>query len=237
MNALQCDGYSFTHSSAISLNPIQIVCTAFVDDTDLRLSANPQSSAAQTITRARQLLDKWNGLLHSTGGAIVARKSHWHWVQFIWTGSRWEYSPPPPDSALSILNYDTQQQERLQLISPHEGRHTLRVHVRPDGTKDNTVADLLLKSKNWADRLRTRPLPAASAWRALNTTILKTLEYPLPSTTLTPQQCNCILWPALQVTLTMSKIQRHFPRQLLQPRTYLLNGSWPPIPLSLPTLR
>lgn len=175
--------------------------------TDLWLSAEPLSSDSQTIQRAQQLLDTWNGLLHSTGGAIVARKSHWYWVQFHWNGHRWDNSSPPPNSTLSVLNYNTHQRENLHLISPHEGRRTLGVHVRPDGAEDDTVNDLLSKAQQWADRLRTRPLPSASAWLALHTTILKTLKYPLSSTTLTTKQCNRILWPALQVALPMSKIQ------------------------------
>ena len=44
---------------------------------------------------------------------------------------------------------------------------------------------------------------------------MKTLEYPLPSSTLTPKDCTKILWPALKVALPQSKLQRRFPRALL----------------------
>ena len=37
----------------------------------------------------------------------------------------------------------------------------------------------------------------------------------LPSTTLTPKQCNQIMWPVLRVALPMSKIQRRFPCTIL----------------------
>ena len=216
INALRHAGYGFTHQSAISQTPTHIACTSFVDDTDLWLSEIPDSPPTSTLSRAQAMLDLWNGLLHSTGGALVAHKSHWHWIAFQWNGKQWVYQDPPPSfNNLTILNYDTGQREPLLLLPHHEGRRTLGVHLRPDGSDDATFQALLSKSTAWASRLRSHPLPPATSWLALNTTLMKTLEYPLPSTTLTPKQCQQILWPALQIALPMSKIQRRIPRTLL----------------------
>ena len=216
INALRQEGYGFIHQSAISQHSTHIACTSFVDDTDLWLSETPGAPPLSTLSRAQEMLDLWNGLLHSTGGALVAGKSHWHWIAFQWTGTAWTYKPPPPSfNNLTILNYDTGKREPLLLLPPTEGRRTLGVHLRPDGSDNATLQALLAKANTWAARLRSKPLPPATAWLALNTTLMKTLEYPLPSTTLTPKQCQQILWPALQVALPMSKIQRRVSRTLL----------------------
>jgi hypothetical protein len=45
-------------------------------------------------------------------------------------------------------------------------------------------------AKAWADRLCTGHLPHHLTWLAWKTTILKTLEYLLPTMTLTHQPCN-----------------------------------------------
>ena len=107
-----------------------IVCTAFVDDTDLWSSSlSPTSTPSETILRAQNMLDLWNGLLHSTRGALVAKKSYWHYIDFEWTGNKWIYSSLPPDLPnLTILNYSTGQREPLTSLSAHQGRRTLGVH-------------------------------------------------------------------------------------------------------------
>ena len=129
---------------------------------------------------------------------------------------KWIYTPPPSHlPPLTILNHTTGQREPLQCLPVHEGRRTLGVHLRPDGSEETTFKSLLTKATKWADRLRSHPLTPTTTWLALNSTLLKTLEYPLPSTTLSLQQCNRILWPALRTALPLSKIQRRFPRTLL----------------------
>ena len=169
INAIRNAGYGFKHTSAISLHPLTVACTAFIDDTDLWLSASsPTTPPSSTLQQAQDMLDLWNGTLHSTGGALVASKSHWHWIDFQWDGSSWQYITPDPNASLTIYNYATQQREPLQLLTSSQGRRTLSVYLRPDGSKEATIAALLQKSVSWASNLRSRPLPAALAWLALN---------------------------------------------------------------------
>ena len=61
--------------------------------------------------------------------------------------------PPPSFNNLTILNYDTGQREPLLLLPPTEGRRTLGVHLRPDGSDDATLQALLAKANAWAARL------------------------------------------------------------------------------------
>ena len=92
INAIRKAGYGFRLPTAISRTTLPIACTAFVDDTDLWLTASSATSSfSNTQQRAQQMIDLWNGLLHSTGGALVAKKSYWHWIGFQWTGTK---SPP-----------------------------------------------------------------------------------------------------------------------------------------------
>jgi hypothetical protein len=49
----------------------------------------------------------------------------------------------------------------------------------------------------------------------LNSTILKTLEYPMAATTITEKQWNYIMSPILQAGLPRSGLDRHFPCDIL----------------------
>ena len=217
INAVRKAGFGFQHASAITRQHTTIACTAFVDDTDLWSSSlSPTDTPSESVQRAQHMLDLWNGLLHSTGGALVAKKSYWHYIDFEWTGRQWNYCSLPPDlPPLTVFNHTTGQREPLTLLSAHQGRRTLGVHLHPDGKDSTTVASLISKAQAWADRLRTNPLSASPCWLALNTTIMKTLEYPLPATTMSATDCNRIMWPALQAALPRCHIQRRFPRSLL----------------------
>jgi hypothetical protein len=67
----------------------------------------------------------------------------------------------------------------------------------------------------WADKVRSGHLPRHLTWQAWQTTILKTLEYPLPSTTLSCAQCSKLNSIVAQAALPRCGIVRTFPRDLL----------------------
>ena len=50
----------------------------------------------------------------------------------------------------------------------------------------------------WGSKARRGHLSKSEAWAALHTTISAKLKYPLPACTLTAEECNSIMWPALQ---------------------------------------
>ena len=58
-------------------------------------------------------------------------------------------------------------------------------------------------------------LSPTEAWLALETTIMKSISYPLPALTLTEKQCQFIMAPALKAGLNASHICRSFPRNVL----------------------
>ena len=118
INALRQAGYGFTHQSAISQRSTHIACASFVDDTDLWLSETLEAPPLSTLSKAQEMLDLWNGLLHSTGGALVARKSHWHWIAFQWTGKQWIYQAPHLPSTISQSSTTTQGSANLYFYYP-----------------------------------------------------------------------------------------------------------------------
>ena len=70
------------------------------------------------------------------------------------------------------------------------------------------------KAQKWAHNMRYSGLQRQDVWLALQTTIRQTLEYPLPASTLSANQCADIMKPVLNVALPLCGIQSSFPRDL-----------------------
>ena len=62
-------------------------------------------------------------------------------------------------------------------------------------------AYMLQKSQDWGDKISAGHMDRTNVALALNTTIWKTLSYPLPTTLLTKLECDEIMRPALLAAL------------------------------------
>ena len=67
----------------------------------------------------------------------------------------------------------------------------------------------------WVDGFRTGKISREEAWLAVQSTILRTLYYPLPALRLSKAQCEAILAPLLRYCLPSLGICWNFPRKLV----------------------
>ena len=67
----------------------------------------------------------------------------------------------------------------------------------------------------WGVKVITEAINRQYAWRAMNMTVVKTLEYPLVALTLTEEECNYIMTPILEGGLPRSRIFRNIPWVIL----------------------
>jgi hypothetical protein len=74
---------------------------------------------------------------------------------------------------------------------------------------------MLETSKAWAEKIRAGHLPRHLTWLAWRTTIQKTLEYPLATTSLSKSQCDKLTSVIAQVALPRIGVIRSFPCALL----------------------
>eukprot|EP00957_Ditylum_brightwellii_P024632 1861137-Ditylum_brightwellii.AAC.1 len=73
-----------------------------------------------------------------------------------------------------------------------------------------------------ADRVRLGYIWKEDAWHYFQTTIKKSLDYPLVVTSLTEDECKRIESPTLKVALQYSGMPSNFPRSILyRPQEYL----------------
>jgi len=76
--------------------------------------------------------------------------------------------------------------------------------LAPDGNLEEQFQKMLTVANKWAENLRTGIISRNEAWLALQSTIMRTLVYPLPAIRLTKSRCESILASL-----------RHFPRKLV----------------------
>jgi len=80
---------------------------------------------------------------------------------------------------------------------------------------EDQVEAMQAKVAKWVDGIRTKRINATNVWCCLNSTIMKTLEYPIMATTLTEDESGAIMWPLLQAALPKCRVQKRFPRKVM----------------------
>ena len=212
---LHDEGYGAFFKASISGTELSFVGYAFVDDTDLVTIPAKQVTPQEVAQEMQAMLDTWEGGIRATGGAIVPEKSHWYLVDFKWQNDVWRYATIDETPAeLDVRDFNGQR-KKLERLAVHEAQRTLGVRLAPDGNSASEFEYLLGKAKEWGERIRTGHLPRHLVWESMQTTILKTMQYPTPATTLSKVQCDKILSPLLQAGLPSAGVSRNFPRVLV----------------------
>ena len=216
LNMMRDAGFGTTFRSALTGEVIHFVGYAFVDDTDLcQTCPTPDSSYREVLSTMQDALCLWEGGIKATGGAIVPAKTHWYLIDFQWTDGKWAYSSDIETPGELQVRDAVGVPTPLERVPVTEARRTLGVRLAPDGNNRAEVEYLRQQAVNWSDKLRTGHLPRYASWVSMNATIMRTLIYPLPATTLTYDECHYILSPVLQAGLPSSGIARTFPRTIV----------------------
>ena len=208
------DDHGAHFTSAISEELLHIAGSAFVDDTDLaeKLAAL-DATMEETIQKAQEGLDLFVGAIGATGGQVRPDKSWWYPLCFCWRQGVWYYDVSHPGN-LSVDRGDGTKCD-IERLTPDEAREMLGVWIAPDGNNKKAVEELVKKTTAWADQVRTKHIRREDAWRALNTTIMKSLEYTLTALTLSEQDCRRIEAPLRKYAFPQAGIGRTFPHAVV----------------------
>ena len=217
LNMLRAADNGAHMSSPISREVDHIVGFAFVDDTDLVCFQQGNLRLSDEIMNNMQEgIDRWEGGLKLTGGAIVPEKSWIYAIDFVFEDSgKWSYKNTNDIPQQFTVKDHSGQTSNLTKIEAHEGQETLGVFLAPDGNNESAHQKLCDKSKSWSDYVLSGHLTATEARLALETTIMRTLSYPLPALTLTEAECTKIMKPILDAILAKTRVSRNFPHAVL----------------------
>ena len=214
LDRMRAEGCGLQMSSINKAEVKQIVGFAFVDDCDL-LQSLPDNED-DDLKVIQHSLDTWVESLRSTGGTLVPEKSNWFKMRFVWKRNKWkirssERSSTQPE--LQMIN-DSGRREAIQQLDANASILALGVQFSPSGQMKDQFQVLKGKASAWAESVRCGHLRRHEAWQALITTVFKTIEFPLPSTTLSFQQCDDIVSPILTIGLPAAGICRHISRNV-----------------------
>ena len=96
-----------------------------------------------------------------------------------------------------------------------QGKETLGVILAPDSNNDLEFDKLKEKARTWSDCVLSGHLTVTEARLALDTTIMRTLSFPLPALNLSEPECIKIMKPVLDASLAKTRVSRHFPQAVI----------------------
>ncbi|HEY9815753.1 MAG TPA: hypothetical protein V6D20_08135, partial [Candidatus Obscuribacterales bacterium] len=210
-------GLGYQSWTAIRHEAIKIVLFGFVDDNDLVHSASDNITPCEDLIHPMQQgLSHWHGAIRASGGDLAPEKSYCYMIDFKWSKDHWAYrSKDDLPGALHFKDSAGNITHTVERLEVHEAREALGVQVRHDGHDDDEVQYLIKKAKQWHDAIRSNHVSREDAWYALNSTIMKTIQYPLACTTMTQEQSTQIMVPILKAGLNKAGVQRNLPRRLV----------------------
>ena len=218
IDAMDAEGFGYTSRTALTDEEFFASCFCFVDDTDVMESKPDIGMTGETLLPSVQsALDLWSGGVSATGGAINPEKSFWWLIDFKWnpTSGSWTFrrnEEMPGELRMRDLAGEMAILRRLQ---PDEAARTLGVMMAPRETGSAQLLALQEKTTAWASSLRPQHLLRHDVIPVIKTTLMKSLEYLMPVTTLGKKDWVAALSPALQTCLPRAGVCRSFPRVIV----------------------
>ena len=145
LNMMQTAGHGTYLKSPISQHLSYYMGYAYVDDTDLvEYQANdPTIIIDEVMNKMQRVIDRWEGGLTSTGGALVLEKC---WVypisfQFDKEGD-WSYETTAEVDVQITMKDQNDNRQNMQQEEVYTAKKTLGVFLAPDGNNDTAVKEL-----------------------------------------------------------------------------------------------
>jgi hypothetical protein len=189
----------------ISQTDMQLVGYAYVDDTDLIVTAN-EDDEEDAMQKMQECLSTWEQVIDITGGQLEPSKTYWYLIKFIWKDGKWKYASKRDSKADLVMTNATQQQVQVERVEASEARRTLGVRLAPDGNNRAEFEYLKHQCDQWADRLRCG---------MATSTIWPKVTYALPATTFSRAECDVITKKMVSATLSATGVNQHMNRDLV----------------------
>ena len=206
-------GLASTIIRPISGIDMAIVGFAYVDNSDL-IAYSRTHNVQQTVQKMQKVVNAWEKAAKVTGGAIAPLKCWWYLVFFEWDAeNNWFYGD---NNKYKLTALDASDKcHELTYLKPHQAQEMLGVHIAPDGNNTDQVETLIKKATDYGQRMQTNHTYSHEAWIGMTQVVMKSLDYCLPATTMSQQQCDKIMWQVIKCFLPKSGINRFIKRDVL----------------------
>ena len=121
-----------------------------------------------------------------------------------------------------LHNDKTSLCKAIEHLPVTSAQKALGIFSRPDGCMVHHEIYLHQKAETWATAVQAQHFWKDDIWYGLNSTGMKSVEYPLVTTTFSQKDCAHIMAPILPSCLSSLKVQRNLPQTLVYaPLAYL----------------
>ncbi len=204
-------------TAPISRTSIDLPCVTFDDDNDQFTGGySTEASGEDLLPQAQKDIDDWQGCTAATGGAIDATKSYFWILDYKFSDGKWVYrSKEEMPGTLTVIHKNGVRTE-IERLEVHEAKKTLGFFPAPDGNSKIQIEYFQEEVKKFTDKIRGRHSKIKNDyWIAMNTRIMKTLEYPRRATALSLKEWNQVMSPLLRCILPRTGIAKNFPHVIV----------------------
>ena len=209
---------------------VLIIAILFVDDSMLGVNdANQDTpkSLDELIVEAVACAQSWERLLFVSGGALELSKCFAYII--YWDLSEGNYRIMEPNEIPGCkaqgdsgegpitLTYGEDKETRYSLVteSPWVGRKTLGIRTAPAGTWTDEFEHRLNQSRELALMMSISQVSKSTATRGYHHMVCPKIEFPLAATNFSQDQCDKILSPVLNASLSKMGYNRNMPRSVI----------------------
>jgi len=125
-----------------------LVGFAFINDTDLCIFG-PQVNDQNVQEEMQNSVNQWEGLLRTTGGALVPTKYFWYLIDFQYMNNKWTYVTKSQHPGQLTIKDDQQHRVTIPQLKMNKARCTLGVRLAPDGNWETELQYLLSVTSDW----------------------------------------------------------------------------------------
>ena len=204
ISLLKKQGLQASMQGPLSLKTIVLTLMAFVDDTEVFLMID-DDDIQSLLQLAHTTLKTWKKVLQATGGDMRAKKCAWILIHYK---NKLAQSNKNFNITLEDEDGVERQVERYGMDDPRE---YLGVQQQASGDESSQLEALKSKVNKWNATIKNSKLTNVLNYSAVFSRIHKSLQYPLPATTLSEDDLQELSNKLYEVSLPRCGINRKFP--------------------------
>ena len=199
----------------VSKEEMRLAGFAYVDDSDIFVCRLDENINA-LVDKLQQLVDNWELAAKVTGGAIAPEKCWWYLLEFEWDKeANYSYKSHDPEQYTLKAKDASNDSHSIKYLDPSTPQEMLGVFISPDGNCIEQKRQLVNKAERYGELLLTSQIYRHEAWIGLNSMAMKSIEYAMPATTLSKDDCKEIMWKLIKNFMPRTGINRYMKRDVL----------------------
>jgi hypothetical protein len=186
---------------------------AFVDDTYLGFTSSSNTATFESlVTRLQDIAQKWERLLHLSGGKLNLAKCSWYIMRWEWEKGRPILRPIlPNDPPLTLKQGNSEGLSTIRRTNLEDSQRMLGVFLNPLGDFGDHIKYLKSKADTFAHRLMSPRLTSSDVRIFHRTTYIPSMRYGLAAVALDEEVLGTVQSKVVQSILKKLNVQSTIP--------------------------